>query len=106
MLEQNLVERLSRIESGIAELKLLKKEVLNLKDACEYLQVSASHIYKLTSTGQIPHYCPNGKRLYFKRSELDDWLLRNPKKDLSRDEIERAAADYMVRNLKRKGVCA
>jgi excisionase family DNA binding protein len=105
MTENDLIERLTRIESCISELKL-QKEVLNLDEACEYMRLSASHIYKLTSKGQIPHYCPNGKRLYFKRSELDTWLLRNPKRDFSKDEIERAAADYMIHNPKRKGVAA
>lgn len=100
--ENDLLERLSRIEAGISELKL-QKNVFNLKEACEYMQVSASHIYKLTSAGQIPHYCPNGKRLYFKREELDSWLLRNRKSEVSGVLIERAAADYLIRNPKMKG---
>jgi excisionase family DNA binding protein len=100
--EHDLSERLTRIESGISQLKL-QKEVLNLEEACEYLHLSASHIYKLTSTGRIPHYCPSGKKLYFKRSELDQWLTRNPKKDMNPEEIEQAAAEYMIRNPRKGG---
>ena len=45
--------------------------------ACDYLGITESHMYKLTSGGKIPHYKPTGKLIYFSRSELDDWLLHN-----------------------------
>jgi excisionase family DNA binding protein len=101
-----LLEKLTKIENDIIELKLLKKDVLNLDEACTYIQVSRSHMYKLTSKCHIPNYCPNGKKLYFKRAELDQWLTTNPKKDINQEEIEQAAANYMIRNPKRKGVAA
>lgn len=65
-------QRLERIESLLIE----QKKVLNFNEAIEYLSVSKSHLYKMTSTMQIPHYKPNGKRIYFKREELENWLLR------------------------------
>ena len=52
-------------------------------------------MYKLTSSKSIPHYCPQGKRLYFKRADLDNWLLRN-RKD-SQDEVDQQAADYLIK---------
>lgn len=102
--ELKLVETITKIESELSELRILKKEVLTLSEACFYIQVSASYIYKLTSKGQIPHYCPNGKRLYFKRSELDEWLTRNPKTEVIQEDIDKAAADYLILHPKRKGV--
>ncbi|WP_332912625.1 helix-turn-helix domain-containing protein [Algoriphagus boritolerans] len=39
-----------------------KKTVLNFNEACKYLDVSPSHLYKLTSTKHIPHFCPQGKK--------------------------------------------
>jgi excisionase family DNA binding protein len=59
------------------------------------LELSQSHLYKLTSAGSIPHYKPNGKKLYFNREELDQWLLRN--RNATNDEIEQQAADYLIR---------
>lgn len=53
------------------------KTVLTAHEACEYMGITESHLYKLTSTGRIPCYKPTGKLVYFDRSELDDWLLRN-----------------------------
>lgn len=76
------------------------KEVLNFKEACIHIDVSSSHMYKLTSRKKIPHYCPQGGRLYFKRSELDEWLLRN--RIGTQDEIEKQAANYLIQKGKVK----
>lgn len=72
----------------------MQKQVLNFNETCKYLELSQSHLYKLTSTGAIPHYKPNGKKIYFNRPELDQWLLRN--KIESQDEIEQQAANYLI----------
>ena len=87
-----ILQRLERIEGLIKSQNLIQKEVLNFNEACEYLELSQSHLYKLTSTAGIPHYKPNGKKVYFKRMELDAWLLRN--RTTSNDEIDRMAADF------------
>ena len=77
----------------------LNKEILNFNDASTFLNYSKSYLYKLTHSRQIPHYKPNGKMLYFKRSDLEAWLLRNRVKTTG--EIEQEAIDYVV---KKKGV--
>lgn len=91
-----ILQKLSNIERMLAEQNLLRKEVLNLKEACQYLNMSESHLYKLTSKREIPHSCPNGKRLYFTRSELNTWLQRN--RQITMDQIEVQASDYVIRN--------
>jgi excisionase family DNA binding protein len=89
-----ILEKLERLEQRIGEQNLLMKEVLNFNDACNYLDISASHLYKLTSQKSIPHFCPQGKKLYFNRTELDEWLQRN--RQTSTDEIETMAANYLL----------
>lgn len=64
---------------------ILQKEILTFEEACIYLGRSKSFLYKLTSMRLIPHYVPNGKVIYFKRLELDEWILRNRRK--TRNEI-------------------
>lgn len=97
MSNENLIlEKLSQLEQKIDQQALLKKEVLNFNDACLYLDISASHLYKLTSQKRVPHFCPQGKKLYFNRTELDYWLQRN--RQSSADEIEREAANYIIKN--------
>lgn len=90
-----ILERLEKIERLLESQNLLQKEVLNLNDAALYLELSASYLYRLTSTGYMPFYKPNGKKLYFKRLELDQWLLRN--RSTTNEEIETQAANYLTR---------
>lgn len=90
-----ILERLKRLETLIEEQNLIGKEVLNFNEAAKYLELSHSHLYKLTSAGNIPFYKPNGKKLYFNRLELDEWLLRN--RNSTQDEIEQQAADYLIK---------
>jgi len=53
------------------------KEVLTSDEASKYLGVSKSCLYKLTMSRTIPHYKPNGKLCYFRRKELDSWIMSN-----------------------------
>lgn len=92
---------MNKIEHDLAEIKqliyaqsILQKEVLNFDDACYYTGRSKQNMYKLTSANKIPHYKPQGKMLYFKRSELDSWMLRNPVKTI--ENIESEAATRIV----------
>jgi excisionase family DNA binding protein len=99
--ETDVLKRLIALQRDMSELKVLKKEILNFAEVCDYLNVSGSHLYKLTSKREIPCYQPNGKKLYFKRSELDEWLLRNRK--FATEDIEVAATNYVLQNSLRKG---
>ena len=52
-----------------------QKEVISAEECAELLGVSVSYVYRLTSEKRLPHYKPQGKKIYFKRVELLDWLL-------------------------------
>ena len=95
---EEVLLQLQKITRLLETQNLVRKEVLNFNETCEYLELSQSHLYKLTSTGSIPHYKPNGKKIYFKRIELDEWLLRN--RSNSTDEIDKLATDYLLKNKK------
>jgi excisionase family DNA binding protein len=94
-MDTNIIEQLNRIEKLLMEQQTMQKQILNFKEACTYLELSQSHLYKLTSTSAVPHYKPNGKKIYFQREELNNWLLRNRMNPL--DEIEQQAADYLIK---------
>ena len=94
-MDTNILKKLERIEKLLETQQAMQKQVLNFNDTCIYLELSQSHLYKLTSTGSIPHYKPNGKKLYFNRQELDNWLLRNRSNSI--DEIEQEAANYLIK---------
>lgn len=91
-----LLNEIREVKRLLLEQTLLKKEVLNFSEAAQYLDISESHLYKLTSRKQVPHYCPQGKRLYFNRAELDRWLQQN--RQITDMEIEQQASDYIIQN--------
>jgi excisionase family DNA binding protein len=96
-MDTNLIlSRLDRIESLLEELAILKKDVLNVEEACRHLTLSRSHLYKLTSSKKIPHFCPVGRRIYFNRVELDKWMQRH--RQSSKEEVEQAAIEYVMAN--------
>ena len=53
------------------------EEILSLSEAAKFLKLSKSFMYKMTSQKLIPHFIPSGKKIYFKKSDLENWLLKN-----------------------------
>lgn len=90
-----IIKKLDSIEKRLIEQNLLQKEIFNFNEACLYLDLSRSHLYKLTSTNIVPCYCPQGKKLYFRREELDQWLTSYRNKTV--DEVERQASNYIAK---------
>ena len=81
---------------------LSTKEVLTFKEACFYTGIKESYMYKLTSSGKIPHSKPQGGKLYFKRTDLESWLLQNPAK--TTDQIKMEAANRVAFGKEKGGV--
>ena len=90
-----ILDKLTEIAQKLDEQNMLQKTVLNFNEACKYLDVSPSHLYKLTSAKHIPHFCPQGKKLYFRREELDHWLQRN--RQQTTEELEDTVTDSFSR---------
>jgi excisionase family DNA binding protein len=53
-------------------------ELLNVTQASEYLNLAKQTLYGFTSKGEIP-YSKKGKKLYFKKSELNKWISEGKK---------------------------
>lgn len=82
------------IKKLVSQLLLDKSDKpLTLDEASIYTGRSKSDLYKRTSKGEIPHYKPSGKVIYFDKKELDQWLLANRVKPIS--EIENTAINYV-----------
>jgi excisionase family DNA binding protein len=85
-----IADRLERIENILLQLrpetKIVETEnqILTLKKLCEYVDMAPASIYKRTSDRSIPHY-KLGKKLYFKKDEIDEWMVSNKVK--TRKEI-------------------
>ena len=75
------INHLDSLEDSINKVEdrlFINKEILTTAEACLFLGISESYLYKLTSTKKIPHYKPNGRLVFFNRDELKQWAMRNP----------------------------
>ncbi len=74
-----VIKKLAEIEAKIATTQPPKDDrtILDI-DAVEKLTLKTkSTIYKLSRTKQIPSY-KRGKKLYFIKEEVEDWLFKMP----------------------------
>lgn len=67
-------EQLEEVRQKWAEILQPLKEFMTVEEIAQYLGLSKSAIYKITSKREIPHYNPGGKKLYFKRTEVNQWI--------------------------------
>jgi excisionase family DNA binding protein len=104
-----IIQRLDKIERLIYELKKsntittnnenYSTEILNMNQAVDYLTLTKSAIYKFTSGRGIPHF-KRGKKIYFKKSELDEWLTKN--RISTNEELEQEAMNYISKRRRAK----
>ena len=64
--------------------------LLDLQQAATFLKFKPSWIYQLTHKRRLPYY-QKGRKLYFSRNELAEWLLGGRKATVA--ELEQQAAD-------------
>lgn len=88
---KELTERLARLESLLLT---GTKEVLTLDECSMYTGYSKNHLYRLTSQRAIPFYKPMGGTIYFKKKEIEEWLLQN--RHATEAEINSKATTYCV----------
>ena len=74
---ENIVNQLKGIQTLLANQEILQKNILDFEQACLYLRVSDSFLYKKTANNEIPFRKPSNRKLYFLKSELDEWLTRD-----------------------------
>lgn len=57
-------------------------------EAAEYLKISKSLLYKLTSNSVITFSKPNGGKIFFQKKDLDGWVAKNKQKSISETQDE------------------
>jgi excisionase family DNA binding protein len=95
-MEKEIFQELQMLGENIEQQKLLTKEIFNLQEASKYLGLSKSALYKKTSLNVIPFYKPNGKIIYFKKADLDDYMLSN--RQPTDDEIREKANNFKLKS--------
>ena len=103
MTQQNSVQKDTQVTKLIADLQkrvetledMLEagKEVLTVEEAAKFMGMARSSLYKMTSDQTIPFYRPNGKMIFFEKTDILSWIRKN--RVSSREEIEEEARLHM-----------
>lgn len=72
-----------------------EKELLSIDEAADFLGISKQTIYQHVHHRKIPH-SKRGRRLFFRRSELNEWIDKGRKKTIP--EIDDDVKKYMQGN--------
>lgn len=96
----DLFQKILEIEVLLKKQYALSKEILTLDEGAEYLNLSKSALYKMTSKKEISFYNPGGKKIYFKKSELENWVLNSKSNSIAELDIE--IGSYLSRPQKLK----
>ena len=97
-------ERFATLEDVVRTMRELErcaytvKDYLTVEETSRYLQVHKSMIYRLTSNKEITYYKPNGKTIFIRRADLEEWISQTP--ILSNDEMKRRA-NYIYSQLEK-----
>lgn len=69
------------------------EQFLNIQEAAKLLHLTVPTIYSKHSKGELPNVCKRGKRLYFSRQSLIEYIKKGRKKSYA--EIEQEAEAYL-----------
>jgi excisionase family DNA binding protein len=89
-----ITEQVKPIDSTYKE----NKDLLNISEAANYLNLAKASVYNLVCQSKIP-CMKKGKKLYFSRQELMDWLREGKKKTIS--EMQEEADNFLTSKKKR-----
>jgi|GEM_PF-1594405 len=81
---KDILRRLGQIEDRLKK----HKSILNAGEAAEYLHISVPQVYRLVKSG-LPHY-RNGRRYYFERGRIDEWLFESVRKSTNHGDENNA----------------
>ena len=91
-LQRNVADLQKRV-AFLEDLLITAMETLTLEEAAAFMGIKRSSLYKMTHEQTIPFYKPNGKMIYFEKSDILDWIRKN--RVASDDEITEAARIHM-----------
>ena len=91
LLKQTITEVLNE---NYKALELQAPQILDIKQAAEFLHLEIATLYEKTSRKLIPHF-KKGNKLYFTRSGLEAWIQEGKVKTIN--EIDAEATNYLLK---------
>lgn len=96
---RNIMDDLKKSNESLQKMLLIAyKGILSFKEALLYLDISKQTLYQLTSKKKIKFTKPNGGKIYFKKEDLDNWMLQNESN--SARVLEDKILNHLKQNLK------
>jgi len=71
-----------------------EKTFISVQEAAIILDLSVQTVYHYIHQRRIPYYKPNGRNVYFKKGELEEYIERHRIK--SDEELDELASNYIV----------
>ena len=93
-----ILEKLNSIEKAIEKLNTLpqsEEDFMNIDQVSSFVGLAKPTVYGLIHKQKIPYF-KVGKRLYFKKSDLVNWITSAKVK--TKKEINQMADEYIHRN--------
>jgi excisionase family DNA binding protein len=95
VIKESLSEILNNINNNI-----VKEEIFTIDEAAHFTKLAKQTIYQLTSKREIPFF-KKCKKLFFKKSELEQWLFASRK--LTKEELKTEAISKLNYSQRKKG---
>jgi excisionase family DNA binding protein len=86
------LEAIKNLEALILNQNILRKTFLTIDEAAIYIGLEKTTLYRYCSDGKLDYYKPNKKNVYFRRTDLDDFLEKSKQK--SKRTIDNEVDDY------------
>jgi excisionase family DNA binding protein len=83
---QRQIEELQKRMEAVEDILDNAKEVLTVEEASRFMDIASSSLYKMTSDRSIPFYRPNGKMIYFEKSDILAWIRQNRVVAIKKDD--------------------
>ncbi|HET6557597.1 MAG TPA: helix-turn-helix domain-containing protein [Prolixibacteraceae bacterium] len=75
MRTNTIVTRFWGIRNWLKVWLISRKQTLNTREAAIYLNTSLKYVYQLTGDYHLPFHRTKKQLLYFKKKEIDHWLM-------------------------------
>lgn len=73
-LKEMMSQVLSRLDDNEEKIRLGNADTYTTEELAKVLGISKAEIYKMTAKNEIPCHRPTGRRLIFKRKEINRWV--------------------------------
>lgn len=98
-MEDEIMLRLERIERYAI---LGAKEVLTINEAALLLGMAPDTVRRMARKHEFPCYKPNKKTVYFKKSDLEGWMLKGRKPSKEEDESNAEMISITIKDRRKK----